>query len=79
MTALINFAAIFERNNHRKLPTYVLALDIEKAYDSVDRKVLDKVMTHLGIANNNFYRVMLHARDRGYTAVKDGEHLSTPF
>jgi hypothetical protein len=79
MTALINFAAIFERNNNRKLPTYVLALDIEKAYDSVNREVLDKVMTHLGIANNQFYRLMVRARDMGYTAVKDGEHLSTPF
>jgi hypothetical protein len=36
-------------------------------------------MTHLGIADNNFYRLMVRARDAGYTAVKHGEHLSIPF
>lgn len=34
---------------------YILQLDIEKAYDSVDRTRLDQVLTHLGIAQSPLY------------------------
>ena len=34
---------------------YILQLDIEKAYDSVDRHRLLQVMTHLGIASSPLF------------------------
>ena len=30
-------------------------MDIEKAYDSVDRQGLDYILTHLGITNSPLY------------------------
>ena len=39
----------------KQVPVYVLALDIEKAYDSVDRATLDIVLEKIGVTNNRFY------------------------
>jgi hypothetical protein len=54
----LSVASIFEVCKAYNLPAYVLALDISKAYDSVDRLVLDEIMAHIGIANNKFYALM---------------------
>lgn len=61
------------------MPTYALALDIHKAYDCIDRKVLDDVMRYIGLAENPFYRLMMRARDYGPTAVRSGLTLSDAF
>jgi hypothetical protein len=75
----LNFAATFEHCNSHKVPAYVLALDIDKAYDSVDRRVLDNIMEYIGVADNNFYKLMQRARDEGATVIKGAVDLSTPF
>ena len=61
------------------MSAFLLALDIDKAYDMVHRGTLDKVMAHIGIADNAFYQLMVRARDFGCTAVKGALELSPPF
>ena len=38
-------------------PLYILALDLDKAYDCVHRPRLDYIMHHLGIVDAPFYRL----------------------
>lgn len=74
ITALHNVACTVEYGLGHDVPVYLLSLDVEKAYDSVDRRILDQVMGHLGIADNRFYKLATLARDDAVTqVVVDGE------
>ena len=55
------------------------AVDINKAYDAVDRHAMDKILTHMGIADVSFVRFLRKVLDDGPTVVTGAPTLSTPF
>ena len=65
------------RLTHR--PLYILALDLEKAYDSVDRHTLDAIITRMGVADTAFYRLYTHVCNAGTTYITSSTSLSPPF
>ena len=60
-------------------PLYILALNLEKAYNSIDRYTLDAIMTHMGVADTAFYRLYTNVHDVGTTYITGPTSLSPPF
>ena len=65
------------RLSHR--PLYILALDLEKAYNSVDRHTLDAIMTRMGVADTAFYHLYTHVCNAATTYITGPTSLSPPF
>ena len=57
----------------------VCALDIHKAYDSVNRAAMDVIAGHLGLTDNGFWRLMQVARDAGPVYITGHSTLAEPF
>ena len=56
-----------------------MALDISKAYDSVCRVNMDRIMDWVGVSDCYFYRLYCAARDQGKVYVTSATGLSAPF
>ena len=50
-----------------------MALDVAKAYDSVDRDRLKLVLDHVGVTDNGFFSVLWQAMTDGETMVKGAD------
>lgn len=59
--------------------TFLMQLDIEKAYDSVDREAMGAYFTRIGLRNNPFYRLIETAMTSGTVSVTGASGLSEPF
>jgi hypothetical protein len=62
----------------RKLPVYLAALDINKAYDSVSRSALWHILDHVGLGDNVFVQIIMQAMADGPITVTGANELS-PF
>lgn len=58
---------------------FILAVDVEKAYDRVCRDRLQELAYYLGIAANPFWNIMWNATVDGLTRVTGGATLSDGF
>ena len=56
-----------------------MALDVAKAYDSVDRDRMLEILSHMGITNNSFFKLLWRSLLVGKTAVCGGGSLSTAW
>ena len=63
VTRVASLLPILEQASWSPQGCYVLFLDIAKAYDLVDRSVMDQVMTYLGVSSSPFYHLYCAARD----------------
>ena len=52
------------------------AVDIDKAYDAVDRHALDTILEHMGLSNVGLMKFLRHALDYGPTVVTGAPTLS---
>ena len=59
MTAMATIVPTVEWCKLNKMPIYIAAVDINKAYDSVSRPALSRVLDHLGLGNNTFIQFIL--------------------
>ena len=55
------------------------ALDLHKAYNSVNRTAMDAIASHLGLPGNGFWMLMTLARDTGPVYITGTLALSAPF
>lgn len=63
----------------RKLPTYLAAVDVNKAYDSVNRESLRSILAHTGLMTNRFIKLIFRAMTVGPIAVTGSTGLSDWF
>ena len=54
------------------LPLFLMALDVAKAYNSVDRSRMFTILKHMGVADNKFFGLLWRSLDVGGTAVCGG-------
>ena len=55
------------------------ALDLHKAYDSVNCMAMDSIDSHLGLTGNGFWTLMTLAHDAGPVYITGTSALSAPF
>ena len=53
-----------------------MAVDVAKAYDSVDRDRLLTVLQHMGVTNNRFFALWRRSLECGKTAIRGEGHMS---
>lgn len=58
MTALATVLPVVDAAVNSKSDLLLMQLDIDKAYDSVDRAAMLGVLQYIGVTNNPFYRVL---------------------
>ena len=61
----------------KKQPLYILKLDIEKAYDTVDREAMRKCLRQKGFPP--VYLDLLDASFQAQVAVRDSEFIGDTF
>ena len=69
-TALLNALACLEHAKATSQTAFVMALDVAKAYDSVDRSRLKIIMDHMGVSDNPFFTLLWQAMQEGEIMVK---------
>ena len=79
VTGVATLLPVLEQVNRSTRGCHILFLDISCAYDSVDRSVMDQVMTYLGVASLPFYHLHCAAYDKGQVFVTDPSGLSEGF
>jgi hypothetical protein len=64
-----------ELGRERKIPLYMCFIDLQKAYDSVDRELLWEVLTRFGVPANMLAVIrQFHDGMRARVRMDDGEH-----
>ena len=59
----------------RKIPLYMCCIDLQKAYDSVDRELIWVVLARFGVSGNMFTGIrQFHEGMRARVRMDDGEH-----
>ena len=61
------------------VPQVLCALDLHKAYDSVNRTAMDTIASHLGLTGNGFWMLMTLAHNTGPVYITGTSALSAPF
>jgi hypothetical protein len=56
-----------------------MALDVAKAYDSVQREQALTILQHMGVANNKFFDLLWRSLNIGETAVYGDGKLGEPW
>ena len=56
-----------------------MALDVAKAYDSVDRGRARMVLDYMGVTQNKFFDLLWRSLNHGATAVCGGGSISEPW
>ncbi len=79
VTAMASIVPAIEFCKAQKVPAYVAALDIHKAYDTVSRCALRRVLQHMGLWDNVFVQVIFQAMDEGPITVTGSTELSAFF
>ena len=54
-SALLSVLPVLDLAHNPDFPVVVAAVDVEKAYDRVDRCAMDSVLSYMGVADNAFY------------------------
>lgn len=60
-------------------PLFLLAMDIYKAYDSVDRSALLAICEQIGLSANPLFRFVIRGAIQGLTVVKGNDGLFGGF
>ena len=64
-----------ELGRARKIPMYMCFIDLQKAYDSVDRELLWVVLARFGVPDNMLTVIrQFHEGMRARVSTDDGEH-----
>ena len=63
VTGVATLLPVLEQASCLPRGCHVLFVDIAKAYDLVDRSVMDQVITYLSVSSLPFYRLYCAARD----------------
>ena len=78
-TALASLLPVVDLARQAQRETVVMALDISKAYDSICRVHMDRILDWVGITDCYFYHLYCTARDEGTIYVTGSSALLTPF
>ena len=73
--AVVRRLQVLELGRARKVPLDVRFIDLQKAYDSVDRELLWAVFARFGVPDNIFTVIrQFHEGMRARVRTDDGEH-----
>ena len=78
-TALASLLPVVDLARHAQHETVVMGLDISKAYDSICRVHMDRILDWVGIMDCYFYHLYCTARDEGMIYVAGPSALLTPL
>ena len=79
VTGVATLLPVLEQASRSPRGCHVLFLDITKAYDLVDRAVMDQVMTYLGVSLSPFYHLYCVAHDYRQAFMTGSSSLSEGF
>lgn len=60
-TAMATIMPTVEYKLHHKQPIFMCAVDVDKAYDSVDRSALSIILDHVGISDGLLWKFIWNA------------------
>ena len=60
-------------------PQVLCALDLHKAYNSVNRTAMNTIASHLGLTGNSFWMLITLVHDTGPVYITGTLALSVPF
>ena len=74
-SALLLVLLVLDHAHNPGFPVVVATVDVEKAYDRVDRCAMDSILSYMGVADNAFYLLYQACRDGSEVLLTGGGRL----